>query len=285
MLRFFALFCSLISLASGSPLLNAKRILFLGDSITYNGIHLANLETYLTLAHPDPKRVLLNLGLSSETVSGLSEEGHAGGKFPRPNLHERLTRVLTLTQPDLIVACYGINCAIYQPFDQVRFRKYQEGLTKLRNEAARHDVPITFLTPWPYDSQAGNANIPSDYDSSVLRVYSDWILAQRQFGWQVVDTHQAMNDQLTMGRAKDPKFALTKDGIHFNQAGDWAASQILLNLAGAGNPPSLEAMLAPFPDGKKVHQETITRMKTQRDDWLRKTKHLRPGAPGGPSKK
>jgi len=32
---------------------------------------------------------ILNLGLPSETVSGLSEPNHAGGAFPRPDLHER----------------------------------------------------------------------------------------------------------------------------------------------------------------------------------------------------
>ena len=35
---------------------------------------------------------ILDLGLSSETVSGLSEPGHAGGAFPRPCLKERLER-------------------------------------------------------------------------------------------------------------------------------------------------------------------------------------------------
>ena len=66
-------------------------------------------------------------GLPSETVSGLSEPGHAGGAFPRPDLHERLERVLEQTRPDLIVACYGMNDGIYHPFTEARFEKYQAG--------------------------------------------------------------------------------------------------------------------------------------------------------------
>jgi hypothetical protein len=41
---------------------------------------------------------VIDAGPPSETVSGLSEEGHAGGQFPRPDLVERLTRVLAVTK-------------------------------------------------------------------------------------------------------------------------------------------------------------------------------------------
>ena len=68
---------------------DTKQILFLGNSITYSGEYLAYVETVYRLNHPDRKLDWLNLGLPSETVSGLSEEGHAGGAFPRPDLHER----------------------------------------------------------------------------------------------------------------------------------------------------------------------------------------------------
>ena len=50
----------------------------------------------------------------------MSEEGHAGGKFPRPDLHERLDRALPKTKPDLVFACYGMNDGIYLPLDEAR---------------------------------------------------------------------------------------------------------------------------------------------------------------------
>src|SRR5512133_1780233 len=87
----------------------AKRILFLGDSITYSGLYVTYVETFLRLKYPDWNGEIINLGLPSETVSGLSEEGHAGGAFPRPDLKERLDRVLEKTKPDLVIACYGMN--------------------------------------------------------------------------------------------------------------------------------------------------------------------------------
>ena len=109
-------------------LMRAQTVVFLGDSITYSGDYIARLDAWIETQGWAKKPDLLNLGLPSETLSGLSETGHAGGRFPRPVLSERLERVIKATQPDLIIACYGINCGIYQPFDQTRFQKFQTGV-------------------------------------------------------------------------------------------------------------------------------------------------------------
>ena len=101
----------------------SRRIVFLGDSITAAGLYVAYVEAWL-VSQPMPQRPeIICAGLPSETVSGLSEAGHAGGRFPRPDLAERLERVLAIAKPDLVFACYGINCGIYEPFDQERFAR------------------------------------------------------------------------------------------------------------------------------------------------------------------
>ncbi len=78
---------------------SADRVVFLGDSITYGGNYVADVATWMEVALGAKTPEVINLGLSSETVSGLSEKGHAGGRFPRPDLQERLTRVLAGTKP------------------------------------------------------------------------------------------------------------------------------------------------------------------------------------------
>jgi hypothetical protein len=82
------------ALAEERPLAGVKRVVFLGDSITYSGAYIEDLEAVLRVRNPGLRAEFLNLGLPSETVSGLSEPGHAGGAFPRPVLNERLDRVL-----------------------------------------------------------------------------------------------------------------------------------------------------------------------------------------------
>ena len=98
--------------------LTAQRILFLGDSITNSGYYVADIECQLRLQGLKDVPELINLGLSSETCSGLSEPAHP---FPRPDVHERLQRALTMIQPDVVGACYGLIDGSYHPFDQDRF--------------------------------------------------------------------------------------------------------------------------------------------------------------------
>src|SRR3982751_2575490 len=85
---------------------DGQRILFLGDSITNAGMYVEYLDAYLATRFPDQRFELINLGLPSETVSGLSEPDHP---YPRPDVHERLDRALAKTRPDVVVACYGMN--------------------------------------------------------------------------------------------------------------------------------------------------------------------------------
>lgn len=104
-----------------------RRWLFLGDSITQNGTYVDYIETWLLLNEPDAPEII-DLGLSSETVSGHSEPDHP---FPRPDLHQRLDKVLKRTKPKRVIACYGMNCGIYHPFSKARFNAYKEGIRKL----------------------------------------------------------------------------------------------------------------------------------------------------------
>src|SRR6516164_2042518 len=64
-----------------AKLQGVHRIIFLGDSITYAGGYVDDVEAYYVTRFPDRHFEFINMGLGSETVSGLSEPGHAGGKF------------------------------------------------------------------------------------------------------------------------------------------------------------------------------------------------------------
>src|SRR5439155_9496474 len=118
-----------LACADGPFLLkDGQRVVFLGDSNTYAGKFITYLDAYLCTRFPEKRFELINLGLPSETVSGLSEADHP---YPRPNVHDRVDRALQLTNPDIVVICYGMNDGIYSPFHEDRFAKYKEGVTKL----------------------------------------------------------------------------------------------------------------------------------------------------------
>lgn len=264
----------------------AERILVLGDSITYGGLYVEYFETFLRRAHPEWRGELLNLGLPSETVSGLSEDGHAGGQFPRPDLHERLDRVFAQTKPNLVIACYGMNDGIYLPFEEDRFRRFQEGIRRLRDKAQAAGAAIIHLTPPTFDPKFGRANLPAGEDyNTVLDRYSDWLLAQRRRGWTVIDLHGPMNRHLAERRAQDPDYRLAGDGVHPNETGHWLMAVPLMIHFGA--PATLAdtdtdaSWLRGQPDGAEFFRLVQERQRLLKDAWLTATRHQRPGMRSG----
>lgn len=253
---------------------DGTQVLFLGNSITYSGLYVTYLETYLTLKHPERQIEFVNAGLPSETVSGLSEEGHAGGAFPRPDLRERLQRVLAATDPDLVFACYGMNDGIYMPFEDTIFQKYRDGIAWLDNEVRASGSNIVFLTPPVFDPVRDEAY------SNVLDLFSDWLISKRYTDhWEVVDLHWPMKKFLEDQRLEDPDFYLAKDAVHPGQQGHWLMAREVLLFLGyeevRGTATVAEA-LAPFQPGMEVLELVEQRQDLMKNAWLTFTGHTRP---------
>ena len=233
--------------AGDLPLLKGvKRILFLGDSITYAGEYVDYVQVYLETHCSDQSFEIIDMGLPSETVSGLTEPGHAGGAFPRPVLSERLDRVLSKVKPDLVFACYGMNDGIYYPFAEERFAKYRAGIQSLVDKATAAKARIVLITPPPFDALAIKGQTlpaglkeytkPFEGYDQVLGKYSDWLLQQRKHGWQVVDIHTPINQFLADQRKLNPDFRLAGDGVHINAVGHWLIADQILTFLGAAAP-------------------------------------------------
>lgn len=255
------------------------RVLFLGDSITHGGSYVNFIEAYFVTRYPERRIEFINVGLPSETVSGLSEEGHAGGKFPRPDLHERLARVLPKTKPDLVFACYGMNDGIYLPLDPDRFQKFKDGMLWHHQQVIDSGAKIIHVTPSTFDGKGKNT-----FYNDVLDHYSDWLLGQRSAGWDVVDLHAAMNHWFAAQREKNPKFSFSGDGVHPNELGHWImAKQILLHLGAKdiADAPDASAMLASHPHGEEILKLIEKQQAVMKEAWLTDTGHKRPGMKKG----
>lgn len=260
-----------------------KRILFLGDSITYAGQYVDRFEALLFTQHPDRQFEVIDCGLPSETVSGLSEPGHADGKFPRPDLHERLGRVLEKTRPDLVFACYGMNDGIYLPLDDERFGEFKEGMRWLHGQVEKSGAKIIHLTPPVFDPTPPEDRAKS-YDA-VLARYAAWLLEQRGEGWQVIDIHGPMSAALDAARKGDPAFTFAKDHVHPNDAGHVVIGDALLQAIDPAGFAGFSRLLASdwptSPAGKEVATAIRKRRSILSNAWLTETGHLRPGMARG----
>jgi len=212
--------------------------------------------------------------LPSETVSGLSEPNHANGEFPRPNLHDRLERLLAQTKPDLVFACYGMNDGIYMPLEDVRFEKFKDGISRLHKEVVKQGAEIIHITPPIYDGQKGKAY------ADVLEVYSDWLMTQqRSSRWNVIDVHRPMKQELKIRRLEDPDFVFAKDGVHPNTAGHFIMAKTILLYLGAEEfkqAKDIMSVLSQYKNGAEILAHTITLQKITKDAWLTFVGHERP---------
>ncbi len=265
------------SLLTQAALPDVKRILFLGDSITHDGKYVEYVETVL-LANTDKRYEILDLGLSSETVSGLSEEGHAGGKFPRPDLHERLARVLPIAKPELLLACYGMNCGIYLPLDDGRFQKYKDGIQWLRDSAKAAGASVVHITPPTFESGASNK---TPYYNGVLETYGKWLLDQRTKGWEVIDIHAPMQAVIDARIKEDPKFMLAKDGIHPGPEGHWIMAQQILKAWSVQHDYKIEDFTDSTGRLHALHALVSKRLKVRSAAYLSAAGHQRPGVAAG----
>ena len=136
-----------------TPLQSGDRILFLGDSITQDGRYVDLVRVYLKSKYPDRDFTIINAGLSSETVSGLTEPIHP---FPRPNINDRVARILQYAEPDCVFVCYGMNDGIYHPLEPRIRDAYTNGIEQLLASIHESGAKTVLLTPPVFDVEAPN---------------------------------------------------------------------------------------------------------------------------------
>jgi lysophospholipase L1-like esterase len=250
--------------AQDADALAGRRVLFLGDSITQAGGYVGFTTYYLERLHPAKDFDVLGLGLASETLSGLSEEGHAGGKFPRPCLFERLGRLLDRAKPDVVFACYGMNDGIYLPLDRDRFAAFQKGITRLIEQCkAAGAKQVYLITPPIYDfaPKAGEFN----YDA-VLAEYAKWETGLKVPGVTVIDLHTAMR-KARDGRAEP----FSRDKVHPGDDGHLLMAKTILTALGVKAPDETVATIKADPLFRLVDQKRALRSAA----WMRHVGYTR----------
>lgn len=257
------------------------RVLFLGDSNTHAGQYIVYLEAWLTKYHPKENYELVNLGLPSETASGLSEPAHP---FPRPTVHERLDRALEKGKPQVVVACYGMNDGIYYPPSAEHLKAYQQGMQVIADKARKIGARTCFITPPPFEADAlrpaGKLRpagakeyawfAPYENYDDVLAEFSTAVIAMKADVDAVVDVRTPLLKVMRQKRKENPGYHLAGDGIHFNADGHEVIARTLwkawhLEPADPGPLPSAELM--------KLHTQ---RQSLLHNAWLTDVGHKRP---------
>lgn len=242
------------------PLLGGvERVLFLGDSITEDGRYIAYLHTALMLMDPEAMAGVefLNLGLSAETVSGLSEKTH---RQARPWALDRIDAVIEQFQPQLTFICYGMNDAIYHPSDEERFEAYRKGVRTTVEKLRAAGSLVVLMTPPVFDAASSPMDLQDlgaeDYGyripyrgySSVLQEYGWWILSQHEGVFATVDLYEPLARFIEAAREDDPDYKYG-DGVHPGDDGHLVMALSILEALDVPLPQPAQGTLEPDADG------------------------------------
>ncbi len=252
--RFWAMTASLFLIRIQAPLQAAEgtefpwgqslRILFFGDSITQAGGYITDVDAFLFTRFATGNDTVINHGISSETISGTSEPDHDPR---RPNAQDRFQRDVENWEPDVLVACFGMNDGNYLPPDLAPFDTYKAGVAKLIERTMRARIPrLVLMTPPPFDPYKRGSGDPNatyygykypaiDYDQT-LDGFSNWLLTlNNPPDLRVIDLHTALNRHLRERRKTRVSFYLAGDAVHPNATGHLLMAATLLK--GLGHIP------------------------------------------------
>lgn len=293
-----------------APARKTPRILFLGDSNTYAGHYITYLEAWHRRHHPNEPTEFLNLGLPSETASGLSEPAHP---FPRPCVHERLDRALEKTRPNVVFIAYGMNDGIYYPLTPEHLAAYEKGLQEIVDKVKAIKGIAILLTPPPFEAAplkaAGKLKPAGEKEYAWFAPYENYDDTLAEFSKSVlklggvatpgadgtkkaalstlfqgldfdlsrfaIDTRTPLVALLREKQKADPNYHLAGDGIHFNADGHEVIARTIWKELELG--PADPGPLPP-PEVLKLSTQ---RQELLRDAWLTHVGHKRPGVAAG----
>lgn len=197
------------------------RIALLGDSISYSERWAALVESALRQAPACRNAEIVSMALPSETVSGLSEPGHAGGAFPRPCLHDRLDSILSKYNPTLVIACY----VMMRPFSESNFQSFKTGMERLKQRVEKAGSEFIVITPPLYMTDAPEKDA-ARYNP-VLDTYAAWLVSRKKDGWKVVDMRPELIRQIRKVKKRNPQFVYAGDSVHPGQEGHFMIARAI----------------------------------------------------------
>ena len=213
------------------------KVLVMGDSISDDGRYISYMNAFMALACPEEKTHFFNAGVSSETLSGLSEPEHP---FPRPCGFDRLARALDAVKPDWVLVQFGMNDGIYYPLNEERLAAFKAGYRRMTDAIHAAGCGVIAVTPPPFDTKSFAGPLlpenaepyayshPYEGYDEVLAAESAFILDREASGADLaVDLRTPLLQDREALRAEDPE-AVSGDGIHPDAHGHWVMAAALL---------------------------------------------------------
>jgi len=135
--------------AAGTPLATGTRIVFFGDSITWQNSYISMLDAAITAGAGTQGKtiILINRGINGGTTVNI-RDGAASGGYPGSVAQASFSSLLTSDQATIAVVFIGINDIWWAGTTATA---YEQGLRDLAATAAAQGVKLIFATPAAHD--------------------------------------------------------------------------------------------------------------------------------------
>jgi acyl-CoA thioesterase-1 len=199
------------------PPKNARRIVFLGDSITDGNSGSLLVRQALEEAK-QPVPVMINAGIAGDTARGM---------------RKRIGRDVLVHRPDLVSLSVGINDVLHK----VKVADYEADVRAISAQLDRKHIPMLILTTSILGPKLSEADKRLDGFNTVLRRLA------KHHGYPVAEVNEAMHKARAAGRN-----VLEEDQVHPNYQGHRLMARAVLNGLGydkIGVPKELKVNVMP----------------------------------------
>lgn len=187
------------------PLPGRGAVVFLGDSITWQGDFLVFMESHLRRRHPGWRGRLVNAGARGETV---------------PRARARVAREIAPLGPALVVVLLGMNDGGRRGLDRPRLALYADGMERLVDELRRVGAEVVLATP------TAVAPVSSPHNRMLAAMAAEVQALGRRKAAGVIDLHHPFRRLLARCGSGCP--GLMDDALHPGPAGHLVLADLLL---------------------------------------------------------
>jgi lysophospholipase L1-like esterase len=221
----------LSALLLGAPIAHAEdaylrpheKIMWVGDSITAQGLYERYVMRVLKTLYPDAGITDVNLG-----IGGATAPARFAGGIPRSVDEEK---------PTVMTVMFGVNDTRWSPaLDADKVTNYTGGLQQFADLATQKNLPMLLLRETHFSHNAAGEDFTNNMNAVLMKLFEAQSQLAEKNGLPVVDVYGAYVRELNNAWKVDPKYEFTPNVIHPTRLGHTAASGEILKAFGAGLP-------------------------------------------------
>lgn len=230
---------------------DGDRVVFAGDSITHAGWWQVYIADYYLTRFPDRKIVFSNAGIAGDTAGGVL------ARFDRDVLRDQPNRAVVMLGMNDV----GNNWFVAKPtsVQQTAWRnalnRYQQNMIRLLDAFAARNIPVTLVTPSPYDETAKLASASRPGKNEALGEASEFLKTiARERHLALVDFHGPMTRLNAKLQQIDSAATLTgPDRTHPRKPGYFVMAALFLQAQGA--PATVASVSIRFPEKRIIRAD------------------------------